>query len=272
MTQHRTQDEADVGREDEARVETPTINKRPPLHWSNREVVIGWCIWLMGSWVVNYDLSSPLPTARWMVFSSLVGMTLVWPAWRLSAGRPLGLRPSIGNDLPIGNWNVDQDSDGDEWPKTDGNRWISVASVLIDWINLNLVFQAILWTVRLIAGWSIDQTLSITYVLATWSFLCHAIVAWGILKANGMQRFLAMAGCVAVWFVEPALISIAMYDTAEVWPMWISPLGVFDAMTQDSSSWSSQAIEIRVVTVAGMAGVLWVWVALIAWVKPYSSV
>ena len=271
MTQHRTQDEADVGREDEAGGETPIINIKPPLHWSNREVVMGWCIWLIGSWVVNHDISSPLPTARWMVFSSLVGITLVWPAWRLSTGRPLDLRPSIGKDLPIGNWSVNQDSDGDKWPENDGGRWALVTSVLTDWINLNLVLQAILWTVRLIAGWSIDQALSITYVMAAWSFLCHAIVAWGILKANGLRRIFAMTGCVAVWFIEPALMSIASYDTAGVCPMWVSPLGVFEVMTQDASSWSPQAIEIRVVTVAGTAGALWVWVALMAWLKPYSS-
>lgn len=60
-----------------------------PHHVPARTLVIGWCLWLLGAWFVNNTLEgwavhTPIAALRWTALATVVGIMLVWPAWRLS--------------------------------------------------------------------------------------------------------------------------------------------------------------------------------------------
>ena len=50
-----------------------------------RLLMLGWCIWLMGVWIVLYfTVGWTGPAFRVMVFAAVIGLMGVWPAVRLS--------------------------------------------------------------------------------------------------------------------------------------------------------------------------------------------
>jgi len=61
----------------------------PPAHPFSRQLLLGWCLWLLACWFFSGWLEgtsamAALPrmrTAQWLTW---IGATLVWPAWRLS--------------------------------------------------------------------------------------------------------------------------------------------------------------------------------------------
>jgi len=50
-----------------------------------RHLLLFWCIWLLGSWLPAFLDTNPVPI-RWMAFAVIIGMMLLWPAYRLTQG------------------------------------------------------------------------------------------------------------------------------------------------------------------------------------------
>lgn len=203
-----------------------------------RGLVLGWCLWLLGSWGVTLAVATTVPAARWMVYASMAGMLLIWPALRLSQG----VWPRVAGGLP--------------W-----RRRVLLAAVG-DWLSLNLVFQAVIWPLQLIAGWSFTQTLWLDLGIAAWSALVSAVIAWGRQARSAHGRTLAMLLCVGLLLAEPAMLAAggleAMRGVAGIGP--IVPIW---RLTGPGEAFASAAVAplIGSVAAAAVAGWLVLWAA-----------
>lgn len=147
-------------------------------------MVLAWCLWLIGVWTLLLVTIGWSPLAyRWMVFAAVIGLMGLWPAARLS-----------------------QDHRGP------GARTI----VFVDWVCMLVVFQAVLWPMRIIARWSLEQTLMVNAAVASWSLLTGLLIAWGRSFGTAGMRTVAMLACVAVLVLEPLalLLNAAAIGTA----------------------------------------------------------
>lgn len=61
------------------------MSERAP-HPFSRELLLGWCLWLLACWFISGSLEGPyaLPRLRMTQMMAWLGVMLVWPAWRLS--------------------------------------------------------------------------------------------------------------------------------------------------------------------------------------------
>ncbi len=139
-----------------------------------------------------------------MVFAGMLGFMGVWPAVRLSqvtsAGavakrKARGTRPggaggpggAAGPGVSMG-----------DWLKVSGATWR-------DWLALNLVFQAVIWPLRLASGWEVSQTAWLAAAVAGWSLMTGLLIAWGRGSNAASRRTGAMVICVGVVVAEPLL-------------------------------------------------------------------
>lgn len=202
---------------------------------SPRWLVLGWCIWLLCSWAVTIWIDSPQPAVRWMLFSSMTGMLVVWPLLRLSqaGAEQNGVHP---------------------------------LGVACDWALLNLVFQAVVWPLMITAQWSFVQTGLLVTVAAAWSLLLGAVTAWGARRSGSVRRLLGMVIVLAVLLAEPALQSLTMRAGLR-WAAHVSPLEALWRLTSprtglsadDFARFGAQAISMTIAAV-----VLWIGVAATA--------
>ncbi len=214
-----------------------TANRPHGDTWAfNRAVVIGWCAWLLGSWTINMDVQAPIPAARWMIYSGLIGMTMAWPMWRLSIAIVAPTAPT------------------------------QAYGVFVDWLNLNLVFQAVLWPLSLTTRWSEPQTLWLAAALGAWSLLAAAIVAWGthVPLHTGKRRAVAMILCLAVPLGEPAVLGVmnleASQPSAVTWPMHLSPIQTLWGLTVQPAYWPQHPFVTPIWVALGLAVLVWAWV------------
>ncbi|MEX1017591.1 MAG: hypothetical protein WDZ31_12685, partial [Phycisphaeraceae bacterium] len=123
-------------------------------------MVLLWCLWLLGSWLVVRWQESSGRVDRWMLLASAVGLMAAWPTVRLSqvrrpAGR-LGTRPgAVAARLR--------------------RRW-RLMEVAVEWLCLALVFQAVVWPLSFVAGWGLAQTLWLNVAMVAWSAVTAALV------------------------------------------------------------------------------------------------
>ncbi|BAM02278.1 hypothetical protein [Phycisphaera mikurensis] len=208
-----------------------------------REVVLGWCLWLIGSWVLVLGAAGGIPAAgpthRWMSFMAAIGVTAVWPALRLSQeARDRRGRPT---DAPL-----------------------SRGAVLLDWVALNLVFQAVLWPMAFVGGWSLPQALLLGGTIAAWSLLAGLIVAWGRAFDRGSARTAAMGGCLAVLLLEPLVLLAAVVARGGGWgglpDLRLSPLQAVFAYSGPAARFAhaDPAFASRVLGVGAAAVLGWV--------------
>ena len=207
-------------------------------------MVLGWCLWLIGSWglVLAHQGLAPAvaagPVHRRMSLMALVGMTAVWPAVRLSQeARDAWGRPT-GGGLPR-------------------------REVLLDWFALNAVFQAVLWPMAFVSRWSARQALLLGATLAAWSLLAGLITAWGRSTASGGARAAAMAGCLAVLLLEPLALFGVAAATGAGWgglpDLRLSPLQAVWAFSGPPArfAWADPAFAYRTAGVAAAAALGW---------------
>ncbi|MHC4995478.1 MAG: hypothetical protein ACYTGQ_10535, partial [Planctomycetota bacterium] len=71
------------------------MNPPPPVRLVSQPLVVAWAGWILVSWLLNLsidfttlntDVDSTLPAVRRTLQSILIGLGIVWPAWRLSLG------------------------------------------------------------------------------------------------------------------------------------------------------------------------------------------
>ena len=195
-----------------------------------RELMLGWCLWLLGAWAVTLFLDAPVPAARWMILLAAIGLMLAWPALRLSQ------RNGRGGTLRI---------------------------TLLDWASLMIILQAVIWPLRLASGlgdplWTVGQALWLAAAMGAWSLLTGAIIAAGRWTTSGLGRTLAMTLCVLLLVGEPLVMVLAARNGG--WAFWVSPVGVLWELMGPRYGLDYPAIQARTVA-AGFAAVA-AWAAL----------
>jgi hypothetical protein len=217
-------------------------------------LVLGWCLWLIGTWVV---LAMTLgwarqtggigwnPSFRWMVFSAMVGLMGVWPAIRLSQS------PAFPAPLPT--------DDQEAHFRGRGWRFPALLPVLWDWVALNVVFQAVLWPMKVLSQWSVVQSLWLVGALLAWSLLTGLVIAWGRCYPGAWMRTAAMVACVGIVLAEPVLLAVGSMvrgDVADV-QMRLSPVQTLWALAGRPAMYSPAPWAFHVVAVGAAALLGW---------------
>ena len=143
-----------------------------PRWYLSPELVLGWSLWLLLSWAVNWAIDTPVwhraeslaPAVRGLTQSMMIGIGLMWPAWRLSHT----------------------------------NREFVGRRTLVDLAWLLIVAQMVLWIVGGGLRWSDSHTLLVGAVVCVHGTLIAVIVWAGWRLPTGWGRAVAMAGCALV--------------------------------------------------------------------------
>lgn len=214
--------------------EPAKLPPRPLEMGGLRIIIIGWCFWLLGSWGVAWFSDTAVPRARWMLLAGLLGMMLAYPAVRLSQSP-----------------NPDEPGRG-------------AMQVLFDWLCLISVFQAVLWSLHLIAAWPLSRGLWLDAAVVSWTLLAALIVGWARLYASSVIRTLGMALCIALVVAEPLVLWLTgTRPGSEGWLLRVSPLqAVWELSSPPMRTivhdWPPQILLIGLVAVSG-------WASLIGW-------
>lgn len=226
---------------------------------TTRELVLFWCLWLLGSWAVTLWVDATAPALRWMTFASAFGLMVVWPLVRLSqhARRPRHRpRPArrrhtarFGGATPPWAW-----------------RGLSPWLVFRDWVCLNLVFQAVIWPLRATGQWEVAQAAWLDAAFVGWSLLTALVIAWGVRSRQPSHRAAAMAICMLILLGEPVVQIVASLGAqADLWPnvAWrlrVSPIqtlwelaGEDDPVNWAGLPWSPAIISVIIAAAAGWA-------------------
>lgn len=198
-----------------------------------RLVIVLWCFWLLGAWAAAWASDTSVPRVRWMLFAGSFGLMLVWPAFRLSEK----LRPG----------QVDK----------------AVVPVLLDWLALLGVYQAVIWSLHLIAVWPLVRGLWLDAVVIAWSLLSALIVAVARLWPGAAVRWLGMLACIALVFAEPVAVWAWVVSGNEGWSMRVSPIQALWELTASPGTdrvapWDVRGMQVLLVGVAGW-GALGLW-------------
>ena len=198
-----------------------------------RIVIVVWCFWLLGAWGAAWLSSSSVPRVRWMMFAGSFGLMLVWPAFRLS-----------------------QQTRADE----PGH---GALQVLLDWLAMIGVYQAVIWSLHLIAAWPLVRGLWLDAAVMAWSLLTALIVATARRWPYGWARMVGMGLCIALVFAEPVALWLVVISGGEGWAMHVSPIQAFWELTQPPSRggidpWDKRTMMIGFIAVLGWLS-LWLW-------------
>ncbi len=201
---------------------------RPQIPGGSKGLVLGWCLWLLGSWAVLLPMEGAAWAVRGMIVSGLVGMMLLWPLVRLSES------PAEG--------------------AVQAPRWLLVLGVLVEWLSLMAVFQAVVWPLRVTGEWGLAQTLWLDGAVASWSLMTAALLAMGVQSRRSVGRSGVMALCVLLLLAEPMWMGLA---ETEGWVMRVSPLATVWALTSPGRQWQSDPWVGHVIGAACAAAAMW---------------
>ena len=205
-----------------------------------RVIVLGWCLWLIGSWVVALWSGSATPAARWMLLSTTVGLTALWPIVRLSLEAPSSLAP--------------------------------VRVVAVEWLALAGILQAVVWPLALTAGWEASQTLWIDGAVLAWSLVTASIVALALRSRRAGHRAVAAALCMLFLFGEPLAVGLMAAPHGAGVVMRITPFQTLWALTDEGRLWTMTSWRVNVG--AAMVAALLSWLVVLAtcaWTAPSDS-
>lgn len=214
---------------------------------SPRVLILVWILWLLGSWGASFSVDRDGPVHRWMILAAAVGLTVLWPALRLSQQGP----------------------DHDDAPRS------IMARVLLDWLSLNLVMQTVIWPLHMIGSWDFSQTLWLSGALASWSLLSGSLIVAGCRTHHTARRLLAMLLAVALLLGEPLamwLVNLGRSaDNFIIWTMRICPLPMLWHMTERGSAWQAQPWTGHVMLAAAAALAAWLLLAIFAPVQRHRG-
>lgn len=196
-----------------------------------RVLVVGWCVWLLGAWVTALSLDSAVPAGRWMIFSTLIGMLVIWPAYRLSVPR--------------------------HWADVAGGPMIAP---LLDWFSLYFIVQAVIWPLMITAQWTVRQTLWLDLAIGAWSLVSALLIAWGCRSDHGGLRMVAMALCLLLIVGEPLLLALAGAGDGrpqQAWTMRVSPVETVWALSSPTGGFDLDPWRWHVCSVLAAAAVGW---------------
>lgn len=223
-----------------------------------------WCMYLLANWSMALSFHGPVGAVRPMIFAGLIGLTLLWPAWRLSLGAWVWPMPS--SSPPGASGSAQASALGAAAPGQE--KWPILFSVLRDWLSLNLVFQAVIWALMLTADWHVRQTGWLSGAVAAWSLLTGAVIAWGCLARRGGQRTGAMVACVLLLVGEPLVrLIVGLFNPSPAVlgaPMRLSPIGVLWWLTVRPADFQLEPAGLEVIAIAIVAVMAWVGLGLFA--------
>lgn len=205
-----------------------------------RLLLLWWSLWLLASWAQAFVWNRPLAqtpetyatSMRTMLLSVSLGLTVVWPMFRLSmrehhhAGR----------------------------------------LAFIDWLALIVTLQVVLWPTRLSTNWTAQRVALVDAVLASWSLLLAGIIALGLRSRAPRSRLYAMFFCLVVVGLGPAVAvsrSSPTVDPSKIeWSYWspVSAPWVISASARQGIILASDWL--RTIIVAAAALLVWAGVLL----------
>ena len=170
---------------------------KPPIPLP-RDLIVLSCIWIAASWIVSIGLSSPAhPVAASYVDALLMmctltacGVTIAWPLLRLSFGT--FIRP--------------------------------YAQTVLDMVVLICAIQVVVWPLRLLSTWPIQQTAIIAGLLTAWVLLTGGFVLFGLSSNRGSVRTTTMMALMVV-----VAIGALIPTTTEI-PWWNPISGISAAL------------------------------------------
>ena len=185
-------------------------------HRLSRRVLVGWCVWLLVSWALNLALDPPLnapawgipevltPAVRGTMQSIILGLGLVWPAWRLSQNRTSHEEGNGGGSGGGGGG---------------GGR-----EIVTDLTGMLLVAQVMVWLLRLLMGWSIPYTLLIALTLIVWA-VAFGVCVWAGRLGGEPGRVVAMIACAALlaggWLITALTGLVAFAAWSPMHMLWV---------------------------------------------------
>lgn len=223
-------------------------------------VVLVFCIWLIGSWIVTLGFESAIVASQLMMpYAVLGGLTLFWPMLRLSQWR--GVRSLSDKVLLPG----DSNASGRPFAETVAGPDLTTLGVLREWLCLNLVAQAVVWPLMINARWSVLQTLWLDGLLASWSLVVAAMIRCGGYLGTGWGRSVAMVICLLLVYGEPVIMGLLNMFAGTggyelTWQMRISPIQAVWRVTQVRGGHLNHQDTAQVVS-AGLAAIA-AWLGL----------
>jgi len=184
----------------------------------SRSLLLGWCLWLLGSWAINLLIDGPavMPTVRWMLVCALLGLTVGWPVWRLSMATP---------PMPT-------------------------LATLFDMVLLLAIFQILI--VRVAIDWPIDHAVLIDAAVATWTLATAMLIDLGR-RCGPSGRSLAMVGCLSLFIVPAAVVGPSDSD----WAVAGSSLRAIWVLADPGTMVDGRSIGLCLAAIAGLVIVVW---------------
>lgn len=222
---------------EQAQTEPIPANPLPPRPHSEagwlRLVIVAWCFWLLGAWAMAWLSDTSVPRVRWMLFAGSFGLMIVWPAFRLSERNT---SDRVGG---------------------------SASPVLLDWLGMILVYQAVIWSLHLIANWPLVRGLWLDAAVVSWSLLTALIVAVARRWPFALARTVGMLLCIALVFAEPVALVLADVAGRDGWAMRVSPIQALWELTGPPtrsmiSPWDQHTMMVGLVALTG-------WLTLGIW-------
>jgi hypothetical protein len=212
---------------------------REPFRLVSRPLALGWCIWLLSSWLLGLAIN-PLvmatvlpdesriavaerlvPVVHVTMQMALLGVMVVWPVFRLSHSPPARVALRLGGDL------------------------------LVLWA----VFQVALWPLGYLSRWPVERVLAIDAILMTWSV---PIALWIYLGWRGarVEMIVACLACVLTW-CGPVLWALGAGQPGPA--HWAAPMMMRHAVVLPNRDYQLPFTPLLVVAVVGLLGWLTAW-------------
>ncbi len=188
-------------------------------------MAFGWRWWMQPS------IATYLTASKRMMFSVMLGITIIWPLYRLV------MRPAhTPRLLP-----------------------------LLDWVAIFATLQVLLWPMRVPTQWSATEVLLIDLTIFAWGLLYAALIAMGTMGAGRRHRGIMMVVCVLVAVAAPfAALGSSTIDnlTESAWLHWSPVTTIWMHIGRATIGIEPQAWQ-RVALIAAAA--VLTWVALMLW-------
>ncbi len=204
-----------------------------------RFLLLWWSLWLLASWFMAFgwrwwiqpSIATYITASQRMMLSVMLGVTIVWPLYRLV------LRPShTPRLLP-----------------------------LVDWVAIFATLQVLLWPMRVPTQWSAVEVLLIDLTIFAWGLLYAALIGFGTMGAGRRRRATVMLLCVLLAVAGPAVALLlgSIGTTGEsLWLHWSPVTSLWVHIGRHSFSVETAAWW-RIGVVAGAAALS--WIALMLW-------
>lgn len=206
-----------------------------------RVLLLWWSMWLLASWLLAYSTNwsiapsnmTYIASAQLMLVLLAIGLTIIWPLYRLSFRHPAM------------------------------NYW----TLLIDWLAVSGTIQIVLWPIRLSTQWPAIRVTLLDLTICTWALLIGGIITITIFNRLRSAWLWGMISCISVSLLAP-VVSVILEsniiikaDNSEL--VYWSPITALWIMAAQINPVVSNIEWIRLTILATVAILL--WFAIIIW-------